>query len=399
MTGWLLMLALVALAGHAGAHGAARSQVRWPLWTTFKARYMTRDGRIIVRKAKDLRTVSEGQAYAMFLALVADDRPAFERLLDWTRVHLAGGDMRRRLPAWWWGHRANGSWGIKGRRSAADADLWIAYSLIEAARLWKFPPWRAMGIQMAHLVAEQEVIRPRPQFNLLLGGNRGFVTTQGYLFNPSYEPLPILLNLARVVPSGPWATLAYDLPRQLQAVCTEGRCPDWAMWVPGLGYRPAPQKGGVGSWDAIRIYLWAGLTDPRSPGRNAILNATSGMGRFIARQGVVPLRLDVRSGRGSGVAPVGFLAAVLPDLKALGEHGAFASIAARLRAFRLRDGLYARPPSYHPRYYQTVLILFAKGFLHGRYRFGPDGRLLVPWASSGRTSKGRALNRSRSVPN
>lgn len=395
----LLVLAPVGFVSQANGSTAPGIQKQWPLWATFKSRYMTRDGRIIVRKAKDLRTVSEGQAYAMFLALVADDRPAFERVLNWTRVHLAGGNLNDRLPAWWWGHRSNGSWGIKEERSAADADLWMAYTLIEAGRLWRFPPWRALGMQMARFIAEQEVIRPQPEFDLLLGGNHGFVTAQGYLFNPSYEPLPVLLALARVLPSGPWATLARNLPQQLKAVCFQGRCPNWAMWVPGLGYRAAPQKGDVGSWDAIRVYLWAALSAPESPGRSAILQATSGMARFVAQKGVVPLRLHVKSGRGSGVAPVGFLAAVLPDLQALGEHGAYRSISARLHAFQLRDGLYARPPGYHPRYYQTVLILLSEGFLHGRYRFGPDGRLLVPWNSTDPNSMHSSPSRAPLGPN
>ena len=358
---------------------AAARATAWPLWQAFKARFVTSDGRVIVRKEADLRTVSEGQAYALFFALAANDRPTFERLIGWTRRHLAAGDLARHLPAWWWGRRPNGRWGVSERRSAADADLWIAYTLIQAARLWRAPGWRREGLALARLIASREVVRPRPGLTLLLGGDEGFVTPEGYLLNPSYPALPLLLALARAAPRGPWTGLARELPAQLASVCRHGLCPDWALWLPGFGYGRPLAGGGRGSWDAIRVYLWAGITAPASPGYRAVLRATDGMGRYLRRRDIVPLRIDIRTGQGRGQAPVGFLAAMLPDLKALGERAVFASLHARLAAFRVRDGLYARPPGYVPRYYQNVLVLFALGFLDGRYRFAGDGCLVVPW--------------------
>ncbi len=372
--GVFLGLVLVTLTPAAGRAPA------WPLWQAFKARFVTYDGRVIVRKERDLRTVSEGQAYALFFALVADDRPVFERLLGWTRRHLAAGDLARNLPAWWWGRHTNGRWGVKERRSAADADLWIAYTLIQAARLWRVPGWRREGLALARLIASREVVRPRPGLTLLLGGDKGFVTHEGYLFNPSYPALPLLLALARAAPRGPWSGLARELPAQLAAVCRNGLCPDWALWLPGFGYGLPLAREGMGSWDAIRVYLWAGISAPASPGYRAVLRATDGMGRYLRRRDAVPLQINIRTGRGGGgQAPVGFLAAILPDLKALGERSVFASLRARLAAFRVRDGLYARPPGYLPRYYQNVLVLFALGFLDGRYRFADDGHLVLPW--------------------
>ncbi len=88
-------------------------------------------GRVIDHSAQD-RTTSEGQSYAMFFALVDNDRIRFDKLLNWTEVNLAGGDLTQRLPAWSWGKSPDGSWKILDQNPAADADLWIAYSLLEA---------------------------------------------------------------------------------------------------------------------------------------------------------------------------------------------------------------------------------------------------------------------------
>ncbi|MEK9939779.1 MAG: glycosyl hydrolase family 8, partial [Methylotenera sp.] len=77
-------------------------------------------------------TTSEGQAYALFFALVANDQPQFERLLQWTQLNLAQGNLATNLPAWHWGQKADGSWGVIDGNSASDADIWIVYTLLEA---------------------------------------------------------------------------------------------------------------------------------------------------------------------------------------------------------------------------------------------------------------------------
>ena len=49
----------------------------WGAWHDFAKRYIQEDGRVIDYAASD-RSTSEGQAYALFFALVADDRARFK---------------------------------------------------------------------------------------------------------------------------------------------------------------------------------------------------------------------------------------------------------------------------------------------------------------------------------
>ena len=83
---------------------------------------------MIDRSQEDLRTVSEGQSYALFFALVAQDQKAFDAILNWTENNLSAGDMGKQLPAWIWGKKGE-SWGVIDANSASDAHLWIAYAL------------------------------------------------------------------------------------------------------------------------------------------------------------------------------------------------------------------------------------------------------------------------------
>lgn len=56
-----------------GVQAGCRAEQPWPLWQAYGQRMIAGDGRVLDRTAGD-RTTSEGQAYAMFFALVANDR-------------------------------------------------------------------------------------------------------------------------------------------------------------------------------------------------------------------------------------------------------------------------------------------------------------------------------------
>ncbi len=128
----------------------------WTLWNSYSASFIDMQGRVIDPLGAG-RTTSEGEAYAMFFALASDDRATFDRLLKWTQDNLASGDLQTHLPAWLWGRNPDGEWKTIDPNSASDADVWMAYSLIEAGRLWKSPDYNRLGRQMMVLIAKNEV--------------------------------------------------------------------------------------------------------------------------------------------------------------------------------------------------------------------------------------------------
>jgi endoglucanase len=90
----------------------------------------------------------------------------------------------------------------------------------------------------------------------------------------------------------------------------------------------------------------------------------------VSEQGI-PLEHD---------GPVGFSAAVLPYLRAIPALDK-AAAQQRVRIGAQLDsstGLYGKDPTY----YDQNLVLFATGFLDGRFRFGPRGELKVGWTRS-----------------
>jgi len=106
----------------------------WPEWEHFKSIYISPDGRVIDGSTDQMITTSEGQAYGLFFALVANDKQTFSNILEWTENNLSNHDLAKNLPVWSTGIDKNSKkLMVLDSNSAADADLWIAYVLGEAS--------------------------------------------------------------------------------------------------------------------------------------------------------------------------------------------------------------------------------------------------------------------------
>jgi endoglucanase len=142
----------------------------------------------------------------------------------------------------------------------------------------------------------------------------------------------------------------------------------------GEGFVFDPEKGTTGSFDAIRVYLWAGMLASGEKLRAPLLRALGGMRRHLADNLVPPLRVDAASGKTEGSAPVGYSAALLPYLKSLDERALLAQQEKRL----LEDGQ-GPMANEQARYYDQVLALFGRGWIEGRYHFNELGQLVPVW--------------------
>jgi endoglucanase len=340
----------------------------WREWRAFVDRHIEPDGRVVDHLNTDLRSTSESQSYGLFFALVDNDPVLFDRILAWTRRHLCRGRADLNLPAWLWGRAADGQFRVLDPNTAADGELWIAYALLEAGRLWKRPGLVEAGRQTLALMRTAEVVE-LPGFGpMLLPGNRGFVQADRWTLNSSYLPLFVLRRFAAVDARGPWARLAERSVAMTRASAPVGFAPDWIAWN-GKAFVADPGKGAIGSYDAIRCYLWAGMTDPADPLRRTLLDGLSGPASMLRAKSGFAEKIDTRLGVGTGTPSPGFAAALLPYLSALGQPALAKAQLARIPAAGTLN------------YYDRALVLFGKGWMDRRYRFSADGRLLPAWSS------------------
>ena len=379
ITHGLSILILLALCPTGGC-----KQGSWPLWNAYQSHFIDSQGRVIDHTSGG-RTTSEGQAYAMFFALADDDRPAFDRLLKWTQVNMAGGDLQTHLPGWLWGHGKDGQWKLQDQNPAADADVWMAYTLVEAGRLWNVPAYTSTGRAMMAMIAKSEVSN-MPGFGpMLMPGPTGFQHDQTWTLNPSYMPLFLFQRLAKVDPSGPWQQIALGVPRMLEGSARHGYAMDWVNYIPGDGFFPAPAMATGnkdsdvpgGSYDAIRVYLWAGMISDSGTIRAQVLSAIPAMSVYLASHDAPPEKVSDQGIPLAQDGPAGFSAAVLPYLRAFPDLSRL-SAQQTIRMSKMRDastGLYGKDLAY----YDQNLALFSTGFLDGRFRFGPGGELTVQW--------------------
>lgn len=380
------LLLLIPILLFLGGTGGCK-QGPWSLWSAYASRFIDAQGRVIDPQGGG-RTTSEGQSYALFFALVNNDQARFDQVLKWTQTNLAQGNLATHLPAWLWGKTNEGEWKALDPNSAADSDVWIAYSLVEAGRLWKNPTYSNLGREMMGLVARQEVAE-LPGFGMMLmPGPTALFTHKGtWTVNPSYVPLFIFERFSAIQPAGPWGAIAMNIPRLLKESGRHGFAMDWTNYLPSDGFYPAPPPGAqpptgqqappaLGSYDAIRVYLWAGMLSEGQT-RTDLLGSISGMASYLGNHGAPPEKVSDLGIPLEQDGPVGFSAALLPYLRAFPDASRLAA-QQRIRMSAQSDpasGLYGKDPAY----YDQNLVLFATGFLDERFRFGLRGELKVEW--------------------
>lgn len=363
-------IVLAACAG-LGANGASAAACAWPQYDAWLARIVQPDGHAVDVDTKHRQTTSEGQSYAMFFALVANDRATFDRVLEWTRINLSGGQLGpdgARLPAWQWGRRDDGSEGVLDPNSASDSDVWIAYDLLEAGRLWNDSRYTQTAASLMGQIRANEIVSLPGAGTQLLPGPKGFYQNGLARLNPSYSPVFVLRRLAQDDPQGPWTAIATSATEMIRIVSPRGYAPDWAAFHIGQGYVVDPVNGDVGSYDAIRVYLWAALTSQADPLGQQQLAALGGMRASADATGTVPERVKTTTGTGQGTAPVGFWGALLPYFRALNDAQA-ETLAQRHLASDFGQA----------RYFDRALALFGTGAAEQRYRFDIHGRLEPRW--------------------
>jgi endoglucanase len=234
-------------------------------WGAYRRAYIQDDGRVIDH-SQDGVTTSEGQAYALARAAWLGDLSTFDRVLSWTRHNLQAADPHR-LPAWRWGRRGDGTWGVIDENPASDADIWMAWALVTAGRRWDRPVWVADARHLMREVWETETSRLGARRVLLPGpwalGPGGCAPGElgpepaAVIINPSYY-MPFAFRLfAEVDPHHPWQELVFESYRLLDEVLTPNGAPDWVRVDGTTGqitaFAEVESEKAVSGYEALRV--------------------------------------------------------------------------------------------------------------------------------------------------
>lgn len=262
-------------------------------WAGYKMKFILSNGRVI-RPENNNDTVSEGQAYAMLLAVYLNDQATFDKCFQWTDQNLSrtqsgsapyGGPDN--LLAWHWDPTA----GIQGHDwdAASDADGDYAFALILAYEKWGNTQYLAKAMAVMQDILAKETHSPANLANLLFlkPGNWGednIFGHQGIHINPSYFSPFWYRKFNLYMPDSRWqqlidgcyqiiqtASLAILNPDSPDSFNGVGLMPDWAFVdESGIVYFRDDAFNNINttisSWDAFRA-PWRVYFD---------LNATAG---------------------------------------------------------------------------------------------------------------------------
>jgi endoglucanase len=245
---WVVMMTVCALGsgcrppGSGGDQAAETANAQGSALAFFD-RYVDRTGRV-VRHDQGGDTVSEGQAYALLLAVALRDRARFELVWTWTRDNLQRPD---KLFSWRWDS------GVSDDQSAADADLDIARALVLAG--WQFDDRSLVhdGVVVGRSILDHETVVLHG-WRLLLPGRWAANRPPPVSVNPSYVSPVATQVLWRATKDGRWRELERGSRAIVRKLSPHRMPPDWAVVEADGGVRPDPSKPSSG-WDAIRVPL------------------------------------------------------------------------------------------------------------------------------------------------
>lgn len=354
-------------------NSVAQSCANWSQWDTFKKHFISDQGRVIDLGSKQSITTSEGQSYALFFALLANDQASFEQILQWTQTHLAEGDLSTRLPAWQWGIDGNGKGKILDSNPASDSDLWIAYTLSQAAILWQERRYAVLSSVMAErIIREETAYLPNLGLTLLPAPNGFEPSEQTWKLNPSYAPLFILQQFAQRYPHSAWQALHDSSAKLILETSKNGFSPDWVMYNPEKGFYHTDKAPAIGSYNAIRVYLWASMMADEAAYKKELIAQFEPMLQYLVNNNRAPLEIRVDTGKASGSGPAGFIAALLPLLADKGQTQTLAALQQKL----MIDTRFITN-----RYYDSVLYLFGTSTTNKRFTIDKQGALLPNWSN------------------
>jgi endo-1,4-beta-D-glucanase Y len=236
--GWLLAMALLAAASTAAATQAD--------WASFKQRFIGADGQVVDAGQGNI-SHSEGQGYAMLLAVHYGDRASFEHIWRWTQRNLQVRDDH--LLAWRWESKA----GVTDKNNASDGDLLVAWSLLRAYKQWHASEYLQASQAIAHDI-RGKLLRRASQGLVLLPGMEGFDKPEGITINLSYWIFPALDEIGQADPAPEWGELAKSGMSILQYARFGrwGLPPDWLILTKLVAPSPPKRFG----YDAVRIPLY-----------------------------------------------------------------------------------------------------------------------------------------------
>lgn len=252
---WALIGALSAVM-RPEATAAQQDDMQWELW---RRAYITTDGRVIDAASGNI-SHSEGQGYAMLLAVAYTDPATFAKLWGWTSTNLLVREDG--LLAWRWDP---GGKGVIDSNNATDGDILVAWALLQAGRVWGNTTYRDASAKLAQAALDHASIEVAGRIVLIPGADGFSLPDGGVVINLSYWVFPALLDFKSASGDARWGELVDSGLALINQAIDNGQAPpDWLALHPDGRLNAPPRQPYVVGYNAYRIplyLLWAGFSE------------------------------------------------------------------------------------------------------------------------------------------
>ncbi|MFP1879907.1 glycosyl hydrolase family 8 [Lonsdalea quercina] len=230
-------------------------------WDSYKSRFLTVDGRIQDTGNNNV-SHTEGQGFAMLLAVHYDDRSTFDRLWSWTQSHL----KNKQNGLFYWRYTPTAADPVADKNNASDGDVMIAWALLKAGEKWRNESYLQASDSLQKEIVAHNVTQYAGHTVMLPGAN-GFNKGTYLVLNPSYFIFPAWADFSKRSRLPVWHQLIEDGMVLLSKTrFGDTNLPsDWVALNADGTTAPAMNWPSRFSYDAIRIPLYVYWYDRESP--------------------------------------------------------------------------------------------------------------------------------------
>lgn len=256
---------------------ASQQALAGQAWDSYKARFLMADGRIIDTGNNSV-SHTEGQGFAMMMAVRNNDRASFEKIWRWTETNLKNPENG----LFYWRYNPVAAQPITDKNNATDGDTFIAWSLLKGGLLWHVDDYLKSSDAIVKALVEHNVIR-FSGYQVMLPGAKGFNRNSYVNLNPSYFVFPAWQDFANRTHLVVWKDLINDGQKlMLKMRFGNTQLPaDWVSLYADGHVAPAKEWPARFSYDAIRVPLYVKWFAPTS---NLLDPYKAYWGRFAPNQ-------------------------------------------------------------------------------------------------------------------
>lgn len=239
---------------------ASQQALAGPAWESYKSRFLMADGRIIDTGNNSV-SHTEGQGFAMMMAVRNNDRTSFDKIWRWTEKNLKNPENG----LFYWRYNPVAAQPVTDKNNATDGDTFIAWALLKGGTLWHDDGYLKSSDAIVKALVEHNVIR-FSGYQVMLPGAKGFNLNSYVNLNLSYFVFPAWQDFANRTHLVVWRDLISDGQKLLVKMrFGDTQLPaDWVSLYADGRVMPAKQWPARFSYDAIRVPLYVKWFAPTS---------------------------------------------------------------------------------------------------------------------------------------